>query len=102
MPYPELSQTDILPLDGFAGALAGRVFRPEFDGPAVAAIRADGVFDVTPAFATVRDLAEHARPAAALRAAAGERIGALSDLLANTPPDRRDPRRPWLLAPVDL
>ena len=41
MPYPELSQTDILPLDGFAGALAGRVFRPEFDGPAVAAIRAE-------------------------------------------------------------
>jgi fumarylacetoacetate (FAA) hydrolase family protein len=102
MPYPHLSEAEILPRDGFAGALAARVFRPDLGGPAVAAIRADGVFDITPAFATMRDLAETAEPAAALRAAAGERICALSELLGNTPPGRRDPRGPWLLAPVDL
>ncbi len=102
MPYPHLSETEILPRDGFAGALAARVFRPDLGGPAVAAVRADGVFDVTPTFATMRDLAEQAKPAAALRAAAGARIGGLSELLANAQPDERDPRRPWLLAPVDL
>jgi fumarylacetoacetate (FAA) hydrolase family protein len=102
MPYPELSETQILPRDGFSGALAGRAFRPDLGGPAVVAIRAEGVFDVTPAFATMRDLAEQERPAEALRAAQGERIGSLADLLANSPPDGRDPAKPWLLAPVDL
>jgi fumarylacetoacetate (FAA) hydrolase family protein len=37
-----------------------------------------------------------------LRQASGERVGSLTELLANTPPDSRDPARPWLLAPVDL
>ena len=32
-----------LPKDGTAGALAGRVWLPEVGGPAVAAVRADGV-----------------------------------------------------------
>ena len=35
----------VLPDDGTAGALAWRVWRPDVDGPAVVAIRADGVFD---------------------------------------------------------
>jgi fumarylacetoacetate (FAA) hydrolase family protein len=42
------------------------------------------------------------RCAEQLRAAPGERIGRLDDVLANTPPDDRDPDRPWLLAPIDL
>src|SRR5216683_2442216 len=41
-------------------------------------------------------------PAAALRAARGERFASLAEVLANTPEDRRDPATPWLLAPVDL
>src|SRR5947208_573667 len=32
----------------------------------------------------------------------GHPIGDLADIPANTPPDRRDPAKPWLLAPVDL
>jgi fumarylacetoacetate (FAA) hydrolase family protein len=102
MLYPQLSEVKILPSDGFAGALAARVHRPDFGGPAVAAVRAEGVFDVTADFATMRDLAEHADPAAALRAARGEWLGSLAEILANTPPDGRDARKPWLLAPVDL
>ena len=101
MSYPLLTEAEILPGDGFAGALAGRVYRPDLDGPSVVAIRADGVFDVTRGFATMRDLAEATDPAASLKAAVGERIGPLADLLANTPPDVRDPAKPWLLAPVD-
>jgi len=102
LPYPLLTEAEILPRDGFSGALAARVFRPEVRGPAIAAIRADGVFDVTGVFPTMRDLAETENPAAALRAAPGERIGGLADIVANTPPDARDAKIPWLLAPIDL
>ena len=34
--------------------------------------------------------------------AAGTRIGDLESIVANTPPDRRDRTKPWLLAPLDL
>jgi fumarylacetoacetate (FAA) hydrolase family protein len=91
-----------LPADAARATLAGRVWRPDVQGPSAVAIRADGVYDVTAATPTMRDLCETTDPAAALRAAAGERIGSLDELLANTPADARDPRKPWLLAPIDL
>lgn len=97
-----LSASETLPADGFSGALAGRVWRPEVEGPSVVAIRANGVFDITATFATVRDLCETADPAASLKGASGLHMGALEEILANTPPDERDPSKPWLLAPVDL
>jgi fumarylacetoacetate (FAA) hydrolase family protein len=101
MIYPWLKDAEILPVDGAAGALAGRAFRPGL-GPSVIAIRPEGVFDLTAVHATMRDLAESPDPAAALRAATGEQFTTLAELLANTPPDTRDPAKPWLLAPVDL
>ena len=91
-----------LPHDGTAGALAGRVWRPDVGGPSVVSIRADGVFDISAAFPTMRDLCEAADPAAAVRTAAGERIGDLAGILANTPPDGRSPSHPGFLAPIDL
>ena len=97
-----LSVTDCLPTDGLAGALVGRVWRPEHGGPAVVAVRPEGLVDITAMVPTVRDLAEAPDPAAVLRGATGPVIGALADILGNTPPDRRDPARPWLLAPTDL
>jgi fumarylacetoacetate (FAA) hydrolase family protein len=84
------------------GALVGRVWRPDLDGPSVVAIRDGGVHDVTATFPTVRDLCESADPAAELRKAPGEHLGELGPMLANTPVETRDPARPWLLAPVDL
>ena len=97
-----LTEGATLPIDGFAGTLCGRVWRPEVDGPSVVAVRADGVHDISGAFATMRDLCEATDPAAAARQASGERLGALGEILANTPPEARDPARPWLLAPIDL
>jgi len=91
-----------LPSDGTAGSLIGRAWLPQVEGPAVVAVRADGVYDISRVFPTVRDLAEADDPAAALAAVPGERVGALADLLANTPEEGRDPAKPWLLAPVDL
>jgi fumarylacetoacetate (FAA) hydrolase family protein len=99
--FPPTAETT-LPADGTAGALVGRVWRPDVGGPSVVAVRPDGVYDVTAAFPTVRDLCEHPDPAGALRAATGPRVGELAALLANTPVDHRDPARPWLLSPVDL
>ena len=97
-----LSSKDVLPEDGTRGTLVGRIFLPGVGGPAVAAIRDSGVFDVSARFPTVSALAEENDPTAALRATKGERIGDLDALVANTPPDLRDPNKPWLLAPVDL
>jgi fumarylacetoacetate (FAA) hydrolase family protein len=91
-----------LPQDGTAGALAGRVWRPDAGGPSVVAVRGDDLVDVTRAFPTMRDLCESRDPAAALMDAQGERIGSLRDVLANTPPETRDSGKPWLLAPIDL
>jgi fumarylacetoacetate (FAA) hydrolase family protein len=91
-----------LPQDGTRGALAARVWLPEAQGPAVAAVRADGLYDISRSAATMRDLCEAPDPATLVREGRGERIGALADILANTPEQVRDARKPWLLAPVDL
>ncbi|MGL4323929.1 MAG: fumarylacetoacetate hydrolase family protein [Beijerinckiaceae bacterium] len=91
-----------LPRDGFSGALAGRVWRPDVQGPSVVAVRADGVFDISSHFPTMRDLCESTDPAAALRAVQGERIGDAATLLANAHADVAGPGKPFFLAPNDL
>src|SRR5437763_11881784 len=90
-----------LPADGTAGTLVGRVWRPDVEGPAVVAVRADGVHDISRAFPTMRDLAEARDPARAA-AAVGEPIGDLAAPIANTRAQPRAPAKPWLLAPIDL
>jgi fumarylacetoacetate (FAA) hydrolase family protein len=97
-----MTEAATLPQDGTAGALAGRVWRPDVQGPAVVAIRADSVYDISRHAPTMRDLCEAADPARIVRESAGEKIGALADILANTPEDGRNETKPWLLAPVDL
>ena len=97
-----LTAKDLLPEDGTRGTLAGRVWLPQANGPAVVAVRGDGVFDVTARFPTISALCEEDDPARALAATRSERIGDLEAIVANTPPDSRDVKKPWLLAPVDL
>jgi fumarylacetoacetate (FAA) hydrolase family protein len=91
-----------LPEDGRDALLAGRAWRPDAGGPSLVAIRDGAVWDISAAFPTMRDLCEADDPAGALRKARGEPLGDLDAILANTPPESRDPSRPWLLAPVDL
>jgi fumarylacetoacetate (FAA) hydrolase family protein len=91
-----------LPADGYAGALAARVWRPDVKGPSVCAVRKDGVVDISAAFPTMRDLCEAKDPAKALKRAKGERLCSLEKLLANSVEAARKPRKPWLLAPTDL
>jgi fumarylacetoacetate (FAA) hydrolase family protein len=97
-----LNAAALLPEDGETGALAGRVWLPAASGPSVVAIRRDGVYDITAQYPTMSSLAAQADPAGALRGAEGIAIGSLDAIAANTPPDRRDRDRPWLLAPIDL
>ena len=97
-----LGESATLPDDGFAGALAARVWRDDVSGPSVVAVRADGVFDVSATYPTMRDLCEDPSPAEALRGAKGPRIAMLADILAHTPRAARARGRPRLLAPVDL
>src|SRR6185437_10337223 len=97
-----LNAVSVLPDDGTTGTLVGRVWLPSASGPSVVAIRADGVFDVTQSFPTVSALAEVASPAAAVREAAGTKIGSLDEIVGNALPDTRDAKKPWLLAPLDL
>src|SRR5690606_23204985 len=40
--------------------------------------------------------------AAAAKAASGKSVGTLAAILANTPVDKRDATKPWLLSPLDL
>ena len=92
-----------LPVDGCSGVLVGRVWLPGNPaGPAVVAIRDDGVFDLTPLVPTMSELCNAADPVALARSPKAANLGELAPILANSRWDRRDPSVPWLLAPVDL
>ena len=91
----------ILPDDGLAGTLVGRVWIGG-TGPAVVALRPEGVFDLSAAYPTMSTLLDTTQPAAAARAAAGQRLCSVDELLANSLPGSRDEALPWLLAPCDL
>ncbi len=98
----QLTPDNTLPLDGTRGALVGRIWRPDVQGPSIVALRDGMVVDISASYPTVRDLCEAPNPAAALHAAKGEAVCTLADLLANSSayPSKQD--QPWLLAPCDL
>ena len=92
-----------LPADHQRAQLVGRMWAPEYDGPVVVRLDANGVYDLTQLAPTMRDLLELpdlVRTVSAFRNA--PRLAALHDVLANSHWDRRDRSRPFLLAPCDL
>jgi fumarylacetoacetate (FAA) hydrolase family protein len=99
----ELNPASCLPDDGTAGTLIGRCWLPgAHAGPAVVAVREQGVFDLSERFTTVSDLLDEADPARAVKALQGHRLGGFADILRNTGRAQRDPAVPHLLAPIDL
>lgn len=94
----------VLPDDGLQGTLVGRVWVPNgaVPGPAVVALRPEGVFDLSAHYPTMSTLLDTQAPAEAARSAAGQYLCSVDDLLANSLPGTRDTTRPWLLAPCDL
>jgi fumarylacetoacetate (FAA) hydrolase family protein len=101
MPF-DASLRFALPDDHDQAALVGRVWRPDVAGPSVVAVRGVEFVDISSAAPTMRDLCEAPMPAALAHDAEGEPIGLVADILANTPRAKRDPKKPWLLAPTDL
>jgi fumarylacetoacetate (FAA) hydrolase family protein len=97
-----LDAENTLPADAGFAALAGRVWRPDQDGPSVVTIRDGMVMDVSEYFATMRDLCESPDPGGALEDCEGEALGPIDEILTNTPTDTRDDGQPWLLSPIDL
>ncbi|HEY2123631.1 MAG TPA: hypothetical protein VGH07_08560, partial [Chthoniobacterales bacterium] len=97
-----LDHSKVLPSDWPRGSLVGRVWRPDVQGPSVVAVRDGAVLDISDAFPTMRDLCEALHPSESVAAIDGEPLGAIDEILQNSPPDQRNPRKPWLLAPIDL
>ena len=94
---------NILPQDGLAGTLVGRVWLGgTLAGPAVVALRPEGVFDLSAQYPTMSTLLDTAQPAEAVRKAPGQRLCSVDALLANSLPGSRDTGLPYLLAPCDL
>ena len=95
-----------LPADGLAGTLVGRAWLPATGtmpaGPAVVALRSDGLYDLSAAAPTISQLVELDDPAATVRATPGRHVGSLDAVLANTAAVERNPAVPYLLAPCDL
>ncbi len=96
---PDLSLAAILPEDH--GLLVGRIWRPApVAGPSVVRIDGSRVVDITRAFPTIADVLNAPDRVARVRHAAGEPVGDLADLLAESVPGRR--QGPHFLAPSDL
>ena len=92
-----------LPDDAARATLVGRAWLPgPLAGPSVVVVRGGELFDITAVAPTVAALLASADPAAAVRNAAGEPLGALADWLAQTRRHGADPLERHLLAPNDL
>jgi len=94
---------DVLPRDHARALLLGRAWLPDV-GPAVIALRGDQAVDISFSFPLTALLLNEPDPPAALRAASakGRPLGPVGAIIANSEEARRDPARPFLLAPVDL
>ncbi|HEX2593191.1 MAG TPA: fumarylacetoacetate hydrolase family protein [Rhizomicrobium sp.] len=88
-----LSSNEILPVDGTAGTLVGRVWVSGAQaGPRTVVLRADGLYDLSGLAATLADLFDMPDAAKKVRAHKGEKLCTLDDAL----------KAGTLLAPCDL
>jgi fumarylacetoacetate (FAA) hydrolase family protein len=97
-----LTPENTLPRRASESALAGRIWLPQVQGPAIVKLEGEHLSDISRHFPTMRDLCEEGDPAHALRRAEGKPVAELREALLNTPRALRDPAKPWLLAPIDL
>jgi fumarylacetoacetate (FAA) hydrolase family protein len=98
-----LSAKTVLPADGTDGSLVARVWLPgETAGPAVAVLRADGVYALGREASTSADLMDAPDSVAIVRGASGTKLGSIDELLANSVLGPRDALKPHFLAPIDL
>ena len=103
---------NILPEDAAEASLVGRAWVPVLHtasgdvlpgGGACVVVVRDGVaLDLTPHTPTMAHLLNHPEPLKLLQTADLAPLGRISDIIANSPPDGRDPAKPYLLSPFDL
>jgi fumarylacetoacetate (FAA) hydrolase family protein len=101
----QLAAGRALPEDAQRATLVGRAWVPgRSAGPSPVAVLQGEVFDLSNVAATSAQLLNARDPLSLMRGAraAMHRIGDAAELLANSAHDRRDPARPYFLAPVDL
>jgi fumarylacetoacetate (FAA) hydrolase family protein len=92
-----------MPEDLDRAALIGRVWVPGLDGPVLAWVQRDGIYDLSAAATTATGLFDLEDPVATLRASdVWPRLGSLEETLANSAWNARDESIPWFLAPCDL
>jgi len=85
------------------GVFLGRAFAEGWSHPAVVTVRDGIVVDITSKVApTSRDICEQTDPAAFVAADSGKPVGTLADIAANSFAATRDPKKPYLLSPIDL
>ncbi|MEQ9642254.1 MAG: fumarylacetoacetate hydrolase family protein [Alphaproteobacteria bacterium] len=93
----------IMPRDMTAGTLIGRLWMPGTPGgPSPVWLRDDGVYDLGAVAPTLSMLLALPDPLGAVRASRDARLATLDDAVANSHADKRDPSRPYFLAPCDL
>ncbi|HEX7810991.1 MAG TPA: fumarylacetoacetate hydrolase family protein [Burkholderiales bacterium] len=106
----EISTEQVLPRDAGRATLVGRAWVPPAGGrpggPSPVTIAGGQVHDLSSVVPTSAELANSRDPVGlvrqALKSGSARKIGAVADLIANSHADRRDPKRPYLLAPCDL
>lgn len=98
-----LDAAAILPHDGTAGTLVGRVLLPgNPGGPCPVVLRDDGVYDLSGVAPTVSQLLNGDDLLDAANSAGIPRIGALDEIAANSVAGAINDAKPHLLTPVDL
>ena len=104
-PRLQLDAALVLPEEAQRATLVGRAWVPgRTPGPSPVAVLDGEVFDASVVAATGSELLNARDPVSLLRGARStmRRIGSVGDVLANSAHDRRDPSKPYLLAPADL
>ncbi|KIP51501.1 fumarylacetoacetate hydrolase family protein [Leucobacter komagatae] len=91
---------DVLPVDVASATLVGRVFVPEYGGPAIVTLDAGRLVDISSSFPTMADLTEQPDVLAALSGAERGRSWSLEQVLENSAVGNADAVH--LLAPIDL
>ncbi len=100
-----LTTATVLPHDGTAGTLIGRAWVPgNPGGPSVVLVSGDALKDLSQSFSTMSGLLAQPDALQAVRHAANSAptLCRLEECLANTPTEKRNPAKPYLLAPTDL
>jgi len=103
----DLSTAQILPTDAERATLIGRAWVPgRMGGPSPVVIAGGRVYDLARVAPTVSELLNSRDPVKMVRESVktgwAREIGEVADLISNSHADRRDPRKPYLLAPCDL